>query len=60
VGKAVFRNRIRRRLREIIRLSLDRFPENISVVFNPRRLSHDAPRERLSQEVERLIAFLSR
>jgi ribonuclease P protein component len=55
VGEAVFRNRIRRRLREIVRRHRDKFPDGFEIVFNPRRLAHDVPPGRLAAEVDRLI-----
>lgn len=55
VGKANFRNRIRRRLRETVRLHRHEFPAGYSIVFNPRRMAYDAPVEQLHREVERLI-----
>jgi ribonuclease P protein component len=55
VGKAVVRNRIRRRLREVIRLRLDRLNPQWSIVFNPRRKAFDAPIAELQREVEKLF-----
>jgi ribonuclease P protein component len=55
VGKAVVRNRIRRRLREVIRLRLDRLNPQWSIVFNPRRKAFDAPISELEREVEKLF-----
>lgn len=60
VGKAVHRNRIRRRLREIIRLEQHRFPAKCWIVFNPRRVAEDAPIDRLRADVEKLIARCTR
>lgn len=60
VGKANLRNRIRRRIREIVRLRRNRFPVGYSIVFNPRRAAYDAPSERLCTEVERLIERCNR
>jgi ribonuclease P protein component len=55
VGKAVIRNRIRRRLREVVRLRLDRLNPQWSIVFNPRRKAFDAPLQELQKEVEKLF-----
>ena len=55
VGKAVIRNRIRRRLREVVRLRLDRLNPQWSIVFNPRRKAFDAPLAELQREVEKLF-----
>ena len=43
LGKAVVRNRIRRRVREAVRLYLDRLNPQWSIVINPRRKAFDAP-----------------
>jgi RNase P protein component len=43
VGKAVVRNRIRRRVREAVRFHLDRLNPQWSIVINPRRKAFDAP-----------------
>ena len=55
IGKAVVRNRIRRRVREAVRLHLDRLSPQWSIVINPRRKAFDAPMPDLRREVERLF-----
>ena len=55
VGNAVVRNRIRRRLREAVRLHLHRLSPQWSIVINPRRKAMDAPMPELEREVERLF-----
>ncbi len=55
LGKAVARNRIKRRLREAVRLSLDRLSPQWSIVFNPRPKALLAPLAELQHEVERLF-----
>jgi len=60
IGKAAFRNRIRRRLREMVRLRRHNFPAGLQIVFNPRRALYDAEAERLAEEVDRLIAQCNR
>ena len=55
VGKAVDRNRIRRRLREALRRHLDEAPKNWAIVFNPRRTVLDAPFEDLCRETVRVF-----
>lgn len=37
LGKAVVRNRMKRRMREAVRLNMARLPAAWDVVFNPRR-----------------------
>jgi ribonuclease P protein component len=60
LGKAVIRNRIRRRVREAVRIELDRFESGeLSpawwIVFNPRRKALDCPFTELQAEVKRLF-----
>jgi ribonuclease P protein component len=55
IGKAVVRNRIRRRIREAVRLYLDRLNPQWSIVINPRRKALDAPMAEIQREVERLF-----
>jgi ribonuclease P protein component len=54
VGKAVVRNRIRRRFREAVRLHLDKLNPQWSIVINPRRKALDAPMQEIQGEVGRL------
>jgi len=56
LGKAVNRNRIRRRVREAVRLRLDRLNPHWTIVINPRRKALDAPLAEIEREVERLFA----
>ena len=55
LGKAVVRNRIKRRLREAVRLRLERLSPEWSIVINPRRKAMEAPFPELKREVERLF-----
>jgi ribonuclease P protein component len=55
LGKAVARNRIRRRVREAVRLQLDRLNPQWSIVINPRRKALEAPTDQILREVERLF-----
>jgi ribonuclease P protein component len=55
LGKAVVRNRIRRRVREAVRLHLERLGPQWSIVINPRRKALDAPMPDICREVERLF-----
>ena len=55
LGNAVVRNRIRRRVREAVRLQLDRLNPQCCIVINPRRKAFDAPLPELKREVARLF-----
>ena len=55
LGKAVARNRIRRRVREAVRFHLNLLSPEWSIVFNPRRKAMEAPLPELEREVERLF-----
>lgn len=55
VGKAVVRNRIRRRLREILRPRLAEIDPSLDLVINPRRKAYEATVEELTKDVERLV-----
>ena len=55
VGKAVARNRIKRRVREAIRLRLDQLSPQCEVVINPRRRALEAPFPEIEREVEKLL-----
>ena len=55
IGKAVVRNRIRRRIREAVRGQLERLNPQWSIVINPRRKAYDAPIAAIQKEVERLF-----
>ena len=56
VGKAVERNRLKRRMREAVRTQLGIIPPNWAIVFNPRRSVLEAPFEDLCREVGRIFA----
>jgi len=55
LGKAVVRNRIKRRVREAVRLQLDQLSPQWSIVINPRRKAFDAPVAELQNEIQRLF-----
>jgi len=55
-GKAVTRNRVKRRLRDALRLRLPEIAPQWDIVINPRRLALTATPEQLRREVNRLVA----
>lgn len=55
VGKSVIRNRIRRRVREAVRLQLEQLNPQWSIVINPRRKALEAPAVEVRREIERLF-----
>jgi ribonuclease P protein component len=55
IGKAVVRNRIKRRVREAVRLNLEQLSPLWSIVINPRRKASEAPVAELHREVQRLF-----
>jgi ribonuclease P protein component len=56
IGKAVQRNRLKRRMRAAVRNRLEDIQSNWAVVFNPRRSALEAPFEELCREVGRIFA----
>ncbi|BDC53064.1 hypothetical protein F183_A53790 [Bryobacterales bacterium F-183] len=56
LGKANVRNRLRRRVREAVRLERHSFGKAWMVVFNPRRAALDAPFEDIRREVAKVAA----
>lgn len=56
LGKSVVRNRMKRRLREAVRLNLGVLPGGWMVVMNGRRALLDAEFSSIQQEVGRLFA----
>ncbi len=55
LGKAVVRNRLRRRVREAVRLELANLNPQWSIVFNPRRKTLECSFDELRAEVLRLF-----
>jgi ribonuclease P protein component len=55
LGKAVVRNRLKRRMREAVRTHLTAAPGNWVIVFNPRRNVATAPFEDLCREIGRIL-----
>lgn len=60
LGGSVARNRVRRRLREAVRLNLPRLGEGWRVVLQARKAAAEAPFAELAKEVERLFARCAR
>lgn len=56
LGKAVKRNRMKRRIREAVRLHLHELSAGWAVVFNPRRPLLEAPFDSLRREVQRVFS----
>jgi ribonuclease P protein component len=59
LGGAVERNRIRRRMREAVRLHLSELPPRVDVVLHPRRLVLEIEFARLEREVSRIFASVT-
>jgi ribonuclease P protein component len=59
LGKAVERNRIKRRMREAVRMNLDRLPDGVDVVLHPRKSVLDADFAKLAGEVARIFSTVS-
>jgi ribonuclease P protein component len=55
VGKAVVRNRIKRRLREVFRLNRAKIAPQWDIVLNPRRAALDAEFAQIEREMGRVI-----
>lgn len=55
LGKAVERNRIKRRLREAVRTRLWQVGPQWDIVFNARRAVLDVPWKELEREVDRVL-----
>ena len=56
LGKAVKRNRLKRRMREAVRSQMKAVPPNWAIVFNPRGSVLEARFEELCREVGRIFA----
>jgi len=56
MGKSVLRNRMKRRMREAVRLNLEGLPPEWSVVFNPRKPVLGAPFPDIEAEVRKVFS----
>lgn len=59
LGNAVERNRIRRRMREAVRLHLGVLPERVDVVLHPRRIVLTMDFALLEKEIARIFAAVA-
>jgi ribonuclease P protein component len=59
LGKAIERNRIKRRMREAVRLNLSRLPEQADVVLHPRKSVLDMEFAKLESEVARIFTTVA-
>jgi ribonuclease P protein component len=59
LGGAVERNRIRRRMREAVRLHASALPERVDVVLHPRKQVLEMEFARLQNEVARIFAAVT-
>ena len=59
LGKAVERNRIKRRMREAVRLNLCRLPRTADVVLHPRKSVAEMEFAKLQSEVARIFSTVT-
>jgi len=59
MGKAVERNRIKRRMREAVRINISQLPSTVDVVLHPRKSVIDMEFSKLSAEVGRVFSAVS-
>jgi ribonuclease P protein component len=60
LGKAVDRNRIKRRMREAARANLTLLPQRVDVVLHPRRVVLEMDFDRLEREVAGIFSAVSK
>jgi ribonuclease P protein component len=54
-GNAVLRNRVKRRMREVLRIRFQEIAPQWDIVINPRRAALKATPEQLGRELDRLV-----
>jgi ribonuclease P protein component len=59
LGKAVERNRIKRRMREAVRLNISCLPQTVDVVLHPRKSVLDMEFAKLQSEVARIFSLVT-
>ncbi|HEY6445688.1 MAG TPA: ribonuclease P protein component [Acidobacteriaceae bacterium] len=59
LGGAVVRNRIRRRMREAVRMHVRELPQQVDLVLHPRKQVLEMDFPRLEQEVSRVFAAVA-
>jgi ribonuclease P protein component len=60
LGKAVDRNRIKRRMREAVRLNISLLTRDVDVILHPRRTVLSAKFEGLQQEISKIFATVQK
>jgi ribonuclease P protein component len=60
LGKSVDRNRIKRRMRELVRLNLASLTRDVDVILHPRRTVLTSEFTALHQEVSRIFAIVQK
>jgi len=60
LGKAVERNRIKRRMREAVRVNLALLTRDVDVILHPRRTVLTAEFDRLLSEVSKIFSVIER
>jgi ribonuclease P protein component len=60
LGKAVERNRIKRRMREAVRMNLALLTRDVDVILHPRRTVLTAEFDRLLGEVSKIFSVIER
>ncbi len=59
IGKAVVRNRIKRQIKEVVRLNLDRFPEKTWYVFNTKKVAIEADFRNFKEEINLFLSWIN-